>query len=399
MSNEEQKHESERVGDRVRIYLRGGVWWANFQLAGRQHRQTLGTASKKEARRKALLLEASLLEGRQASRRRPPTVDAAVQEYLGVLRTEGRAAKTMTKYSKVLERLAGLLRDRRAGSLTDLDRRAIDAYHRARVADGVAPKTLYTETVIIRQLVNFALSRQLIAEDPLRGLRIREPKPTPQPCWTAEEVETILAASPESHRAAFTILADTGMRFGELAHLTWDDVDFDHNVLHIRAKADWKPKTGDRRAVPMSPRVLTILRRLPRRARWVVTAPPSTRYPRGDHQVSERRLLGVLKRVLRGMGLVGHLHTFRHAFISTALTRGVADALVREWVGHVDPHIMKHYTHIASQASQAAMKRFVGEAQGKEVVDGQERRDQGREPVSVQTQHTAGDAFDGPITK
>ena len=117
------------------------------------------------------------------------------------------------------------------------------------------PKTLYTETVIVRQLVNFALSRQMIAEDPLRGLRIREPKPTPQPCWTAEEVERILAASPESHRAAFAILADTGMRFGELAHLTWGDVDFARNVLHIRAKGDWKPKTGDRRAVPMSPRV------------------------------------------------------------------------------------------------------------------------------------------------
>ena len=57
---------------------------------------------------------------------------------------------------------------------------------------------------------------------------------------------------------------------------------------------------------------------------------------------------------------------------------------------------MKQYTHIASQASQAAMKRFVGEAGGKEVVDGEERRDQGRESVSVQTQHTEGDVFDGP---
>ncbi len=96
----------------------------------------------------------------------------------------------------------------------------------------------------------------------------------------------------------------------------------------------------------------------------MVTAPPSPRYPRGDHQVSGRRLLGVLKRVLRRLGLPGHLHTFRHAFISTALTQGIPEALVREWVGHVDPDIMKLYTHIASQASQAAMKRFVGEAAG-----------------------------------
>ncbi len=189
------------------------------------------------------------------------------------------------------------------------------------------------------------------------------------------------------------------MRFGELAHLTWDDVDFTRNVLHIRAKGDWKPKTGDRRAVPMSPRVSALLRSSPRRGRWVVTAPPSPLYPRGDHQVSGRRLLRVLKRVLRQLGLPGHLHTFRHAFISTALTCGVAEALVREWVGHVDPDVLKLYTHIASEASQAAMKRFVGEAQGKEVVDGTARPERGPDSVSVQIQHTEGDVFDGPIAK
>jgi site-specific recombinase XerD len=387
------------VGDLVRIFPRGRFWWANYQLGGRQHRRSLGTASKKEARRKALLLEAELLEGRHKVRPRPPAVDAAVEEYLGFLRAEGRAAKTMAKYGRVLERLAGLLRDRRAGSLMDLDLRAVDAYRRARAAAGAAPKTIYTETVIVRQLVNFALSRGLIAEDPLHGQKVVEPKPRPQPCWAAAEVERVLAASPESHRPAFTILADTGMRFAELAHLTWDDVDFGRNVLHVRAKEGWRPKTGDRRAIPMTARTRAALEGLPRRGRWVVTAPPSPRYPRVGRQVSERRLLGVLKRVLGRLSLEGHLHTFRHAFISTALTKGVPEAVVREWVGHVDRDIMKLYTHIASEASQAAMRRFAGEAAtggvGGEPTDADEVRD----PVSARIQHTGGEVADGPSAK
>jgi integrase len=391
------KHDSEPVGEVVRIFRRGRVWWANFQRGGRQHRKTLGTPSKKEARRRALLLEAELLEGRYQSRPKPPTVDEAVEAYLRHLHTERRAARTLAKYEAVLDRARQLLRARRAASLLDLDLRAVDSYRHARVAAGAAPKTVYTETVILRQLVNFALARGLIADDPLRGLKIREPKPTPQPCWSPDEVERVLAAAPAPHRDAWTLLADTGMRSAELAHLTWDDVDFDRNVLHVRPKDGWQPKTGDQRAVPMTPRVRALLERRPRRARWVVTAPPSPRYPHGDHQVSERRLLRALKRVLAGLGLTGHLHTFRHAFISKSLTAGVPEAVVREWVGHVDRDILKLYTHIASAASQAAMRRFVGGPDEDSKRD--EGRRDGRGPGSVQFQHKPEEGNDDQSAK
>ena len=121
------KHDYEPVGEVVRIFRRGRVWWANFQRGGRQHRKTLGTPSKKEARRRALLLEAELLEGRYQSRPKPPTVDEAVEAYLRHLHTERRAAKTLAKYEAVLDRAREQLRARRASSLLDLDLRAVDS--------------------------------------------------------------------------------------------------------------------------------------------------------------------------------------------------------------------------------------------------------------------------------
>jgi integrase len=108
--------------------------------------------------------------------------------------------------------------------------------------------------MIIRQLVNFAKSRRLITGD-LPGLGSREPKPTPQPCWSATEVDEILAVADKTYVVAYTMLAETGLRVGELRHLTWGDVDFDRNLLHVQSKGDWKPKTGAQRAVPMSPRI------------------------------------------------------------------------------------------------------------------------------------------------
>ena len=75
----------------------------------------------------------------------------------------------------------------------------------------------------------------------------------------------------------------------------------------------------------------------------------------------------VISRVLKKLKLKGHLHTFRHSFISHALTQGVAEALVRRWVGHVDAEILKRYTHVADGISKAAMARLAA-ASAKSVI-------------------------------
>src|SRR5262249_18947603 len=175
-----------------------------------------------------------------------------IDSYLDFLRAEERAAKTLTKYKKVFDRVRELAMQRNVKDISGIDLKFVDSYRRMRTDEEAQPKTRYTENVIIRQLVNFALTRDMIAADPLKGLKLKKPKPTPQPCWTYEQLQEILAASHEAIRPAFVLLAETGMRFGELAWLTWDDIDLKNGVLRIQAKEGWKPKTGDQRVVPIS---------------------------------------------------------------------------------------------------------------------------------------------------
>jgi integrase len=314
----------------------------------------------REARRRAIRLEAEILEGRHAKQVKAPTIQQVTSAYIENLRSEDKAKKTISKCLLVERRVLDLAARRKARSILDINLAFIDAYRAEAVArehKPAAPKTLLNEMVIIRQIVNFALSRRLITTDPLHGLKLKKVKPRPQPCWTRTGVDQILAAAQPPFTMPLTILAETGMRIGELKHLTWDDVDFERGVLHIRAKDGWRPKTGDQRAIPLEP-VRSLLEHLPHRARWVVTAAPSSHFPKGDHQISERRLLQYLKRVLKKLGLKGHVHTFRHSFISNALTKGIPEAVVRSWVGHVDRDVMQLYTHIADEASQAAMQRL-----------------------------------------
>jgi site-specific recombinase XerD len=348
----------ELVGSQVRIFCRDGIWHANFQHEGRQHRQSLGTRNKKEARRRASRIDARLLEGQFARPARVPTLDSVVEKYRAFLENEGRSLKTLQKYRAIFDRVLELAAARRVTKISAVNLEFIDAYTSQRVADEVAKKTIHTELVVIRQIVNFALSRQMVSFDPLAQLKLKKPKLRPQPCWTRDQCERILAASREPYRSMLIVLSETGMRVGELKHLTWADVDAEHRVIQVREKEGWRPKTGDQRSIPMSPQVQTLFAQLPRRGRWVFTAPPSPAYPQGDHQLSERRLLEHLKQVLKRLGLAGHVHTFRHTFISLALCAGVPEAVVRSWVGHVDPQVIRQYTHVHDETSLAAMERL-----------------------------------------
>ena len=181
---------------------------------------------------------------------------------------------------------------------------------------------------MIRQLVLFAFKRLMVQRDPLLGVKLKKPKPTPQPTFDDEQLEQILLLARPPYHALFLLLAETGLRIGEARWLSWDDVDLKKGVIHVRAKDDWRPKTGDERVVPISQKLKRLLENHPRRGRWVLTAKSTTTHPSTDRQIDERRALLALKRILAHLKFPGKLHTFRHSFISRCLTSGIEEAVV-----------------------------------------------------------------------
>jgi integrase len=352
-----------QVGEFVSIFDRNGKWYANYQHDGRQVRRTLKTSSKKEARRRALVIEKEILVGEHKHLKRAPLMKDVINQYLDHLRSEGRMEKTIGKYKFGLDLLLEIAERQHRTRLSQLDVALVEQFRAERGAGGekrqpAGPKTVHHDTVTIRQLVNFALRRGLINADPLKGLRIAKPMRTPQPCWTRDEVELILAKACPPYREPLVFLADTGARFAEAEWLTWDDVDLVRRWVHIRGKNGWKPKSGNERAVPLNDRLYEMFQAMPRRSKWVFTARPTRRYPTVERQISERRLLQYLKRLLKPLGLKGHLHTFRHSFVSFAAYQNIPERVLRRWIGHVDEKILAWYFHLADPQSHDAMKRL-----------------------------------------
>jgi len=217
---------------------------------GKQHRVSLKTTSKKEARRRGLQIEADLDAGRWQPSPATSTVAEAITAYRDYLRAEERAPKTLNKYDKVFNRLADLAQQRKISDLSGINLKFIDAYRRRRTDEGAQAKTAAQRRSLF---ASWLTSRCHETCSPtIKGLKLKKPKPTPQPCWTLEQMQQILAASPEDIRPACCCWPRPGCAFGEMSWLSWDDVDTRANILRIQPKVGWKPKTGDQRAVPLT---------------------------------------------------------------------------------------------------------------------------------------------------
>ncbi len=356
--------EYERIGERVSIFLNGRVWYANWQEGPKQKRQTLGTRNHDVARQKARALEGQLSG---AVPRQAGTFDIAgvVQAYLDVQESNDRAAKTMMKYRDVLNRFAAHCRDAGVRLMHALSVQTLDDFAVQRRRDGMAAKTVYTELTIVRQWLNFAVTRRMLTMSPVAGTKLVKPKPGPRDYWRQDELDAIVDSAKGPYKAAYLLMSETGMRVGEVIHLTHDDLMLDGPtpVAHIRAKEvvpgekPWRPKNGEERAVPLSDRAVSMLRTFPRRRRWVIDRMNGTTATAAQ-PANDRHILAYLKTVLAKLGLEGTNHKFRHSFCTIAVLAGVDFFTLRRWVGHIDEEALKIYVHIADEQAQFSMRQL-----------------------------------------
>lgn len=125
----------------------------------------------------------------------------------------------------------------------------------------------------------------------------------------------------------------TGLRSGELAHLTYGDIDFKHSVWTVQPKDDWKTKTeGSQRDVPAPP---WLTKQIYQRMEDGQCEKSDLIFPSRDGN-PDRKLLNVVKRVAKRAKITGRVDD--HKFRSTAITRWLRDGVppqdVMAWVGH-----------------------------------------------------------------
>lgn len=368
-----------QVGERVKIYKRGRkkTWTACFSWGGKHHRVSLKTRSEKVARGKATRLETVLDEGEYMPRilavpvaLPTATISKASEEYLAYKRSGKFRKRSQAKYKSAIREFQMFCEANGTKNISDVTLRIFDRYRAKRSAERAA-KTAHTEFVILKNFFKWCAERKLIADDPLAKETFAKPRAKPKDAPDLKQVNQILKQFEGQRLVALGILAFTGMRAGECQRLRYDlgDVDLEGNWIHIVSReGEDQTKSGDSWKVPIHPRLKKLLATMPKTKRkWFLTAPPSRKYPNGDHRHNMKHLTEAFEDALTRLGIAAGrknngfvLHSLRAFFKTHCVNERIPREVVDAWQNHKDGRretASDRYYNLSDEESQKQMKQ------------------------------------------
>ncbi|TWT64006.1 tyrosine-type recombinase/integrase [Rubinisphaera italica] len=354
------------IADRVKIIPRGKkkIYTAEFSHEGKHCRKSLKTSNQKEAIRRATQLAANLTSGEFRKEVARTSLCDAQELYLSQLAFEERAESTQERYRGELNTFIQFCAARGIRNLAQIKPLHFDEYRKHR-ASTHAPATVYHESMVIKQFLNWCVSRHLLKESPLNRIKIPSVKSSCRRLVpTLEQVYQILESLSASQSIMLAILAFTGIRSGELKRLRKEDVDLKNNWIHIMSRKGAETKTRDSRKIPIHPNLRCILEHHhPTPGPWFLTAQASHQYPEGDHPINPKNLKVRVQATARQFGIpVGQksnglvLHSFRHFFETHAVNSGIPQKAIDSWMGHKSDHSMGAVYY---QLSDAQSQKFM----------------------------------------
>lgn len=275
----------------------------------------------------------------------PPTLGQLAGQFLARSKTECRPRVHASNAVRV-GHLLSFFGDVSANAIT-MD--SIEDYRRDRLKT-VSAATVNKEIIKLGQLLDIALEKNAIQENPARRIRrLRDARERKPRSLTKDEIEKLQGfARNERHLFngyAYEVLMAylyTGMRRSELTWLEWEDIDFDKRRITVQAKIEkdgFRPKPGSARVIGLSKKLANIFKGLPRGGRFVFG---------GDRPLMAADGVGhAFKKLVRRAGLPESitLHSLRHSYITHLMEAGVNPRRVQELAGHQDMSTTWRYSH------------------------------------------------------
>jgi integrase len=317
-----------------------------------------------------------------------PLVAAYLEEWLEVQRTQVQPSTWSSYRGNVDRYLAPHLGELRLDEITVAGLNRFYAVLLRRGGHKGKPLSLRTvefaHTVLRKALedarrldkiaVNPATDATLPRIDPRDGTTVDTSKVN---AWTAEELRTFFEHI-AGHRwePPLTVAATTGVRRGELLGVTWEDVDTERGLLHVRyalsvvdGHAVLKgTKTERPRTLHIDPRTVQVFREQRcRQDRWRQEAGAAWRNgwdlaftTEGGHYIHPDRFGVEFSRLVETAPVPRiRLHDLRHTHATLLLGEGVPIKVVSERLGHSEVSItLDVYAHCLSAMDEGAAEQF-----------------------------------------
>jgi integrase len=212
---------------------------------------------------------------------------------------------------------------------------------------------------------------------------------------TIEELNTICNRAEGELRALLVLGIYTGLRLGDCCTLRWSEVDLARRII-LRVPNKTARRKGLPVHIPIHPTLLTFLEQTPKAQRSGFVVPDfAGKYRNNDAEVAK-----ILRNHFKSCGIQVHaegtgfkrapsrgsrtknvhtgkravvevgFHSLRHSFVSLCRQSNAPLAVVEAIVGHSNPAMTRHYTHVGDVAAGQAVAalpaiggEFVGSGQ------------------------------------
>jgi len=144
-----------------------------------------------------------------------------------------------------------------------------EAFIASRLASGLAVGTVNKDIRTLKRIFNLAIDPRgylLETQNPFRQLRQRKKAEVSIRYVTVKEYRLLMEATQSLWwQALMSIAYGSGLRKGEILNLTWRDIDFENQRVHVRPKEstedsiEWEPKDHEKRVVPMPDETIQLL--------------------------------------------------------------------------------------------------------------------------------------------
>ena len=269
---------------------------------------------------------------------------------------------TLESYARDLSRL-GAFAESRGQALEAFERRDLEAFVRAQVTEGLAPRSVARLVACVRGFYKFLAAEQKLARNPADDLRSPRAWAALPKFLSIEEVDRLLA-QPDTRtprglrdKALIEVLYATGLRVSELVGLRAGDLNLEDGYLTCIGKGD------KQRMVPLGQDAVGWVRRYISEGRPAILKKRTSTWLFVNAQGGALSRVGFWK-VLKGHGQAAGLsralspHVLRHSFATHLLERGADLRMIQVMLGHADLSTTQIYTHVLEARLRMVYDRY-----------------------------------------
>ncbi len=264
--------------------------------------------------------------------------------------------RTYNRYKSICE--LHLIKDLGEYELEKLKSNILQDFLLKKIEETYSTNTIKGIVSVLKQALRLAITLEFIDKEYCSNIKMPSSEEKEISVFTKKEqqvIETFCLNHKKRNYIGIVICLYTGIRLGELLALTWDDIDFNSNLLTINktsysAKVDGKtqiivdkPKTKkSNRVIPLPNQLAKLLRIIKKESnsKYVITT-------RNLGRVGNRSYQRTFKFILKKVNvLYRNFHSLRHTFATNAIELGMDVKTLAEILGHTNAMItLNRYSH------------------------------------------------------